>query len=69
VPGTIYDWKRDAAKRKLAEALQTKNRIALQSAFARGLAITGYERRAQGDGCFLLTPWGGVDQQAIGIRQ
>jgi predicted GNAT superfamily acetyltransferase len=55
VPRAIYDWKRDASQRKLAEALQTRNRLALESAFARGLAITGYERSAEGDGCFLLS--------------
>jgi predicted GNAT superfamily acetyltransferase len=41
-------------QRKLAESLQTRNRLALESAFARGLAITGYERSAKGDGFFLL---------------
>jgi predicted GNAT superfamily acetyltransferase len=56
VPHAVYDWKRDAGQRKLAEALQTRNRIALESAFARGLAITGYERTPEGDGHFLLTP-------------
>jgi len=69
VPAAIYDWKREAAERKLAEALQTRNRIALESAFARGLAITGYHRSPQGDGCFLLTPWGAVDQVEISVRQ
>src|SRR5450755_3731266 len=38
VPHAVYDWKRDASQRKLAEALQTRNRTALESAFARGLA-------------------------------
>jgi predicted GNAT superfamily acetyltransferase len=50
----VYDWKRDPDQRKLAESLQTSNRLALESAFARGLAITGYERSPEGDGCFLL---------------
>jgi predicted GNAT superfamily acetyltransferase len=54
VPGAIYDWKREPEQRKLAEALQTSNRLALESAFARGLAVTGYERSPQGDGRFLL---------------
>jgi predicted GNAT superfamily acetyltransferase len=54
VPHGVYDWKRDAGKRKLAEALQTQNRNALQSAFGRGLAVVGYERNAEGDGAFLL---------------
>jgi predicted GNAT superfamily acetyltransferase len=54
VPAAVYDWKRSAEQRKLAESLQTRNRLALESAFARGLAITGYERSPSGDGCFLL---------------
>ena len=61
VPGAIYEWKRDADQRKLAEALQTSNRLALESAFARGLAITGYERTQEGDGCFLLGPVSGLE--------
>jgi len=54
VPRAVHDWKRTAEQRKLAESLQTRNRLALESAFARGLAITGYERSQAGDGCFLL---------------
>jgi predicted GNAT superfamily acetyltransferase len=56
VPRAVYDWKRNADQRKLAESLQTRNRLALESAFARGLAVTGYERSPEGDGCFLLEP-------------
>ena len=56
IPSAIYDWKRNPEQRKLAESLQTSNRIALESAFGRGLAVTGYERNAEGDGCFLLGP-------------
>jgi predicted GNAT superfamily acetyltransferase len=55
VPAAIYDWKRSEEQRKLAESLQTQNRLALESAFAQGLAITGYERSPVGDGCFLLS--------------
>jgi predicted GNAT superfamily acetyltransferase len=61
VPAAIYDWKRDPEQRKLAEALQTSNRLALESAFARGLAVTGYERSPEGDGCFLLGPVSGLE--------
>ena len=61
VPGAIYEWKRDADQRKLAEALQTSNRLALESAFSRGLAVTGYERSPEGDGCFLLGPVRGLE--------
>jgi predicted GNAT superfamily acetyltransferase len=62
VPRAVYDWKKDPDERKLAEALQTKNRIALESAFARGLAITGYTRNPEGDGCFLLGPLNGLEE-------
>ncbi len=61
VPAGIYDWKRDPDQRKLAEAVQTGNRLALESAFARGLAITGYERSPEGDGCFLLSSVSGLE--------
>ena len=54
VPRAVYDWKRSPEQRKLAEQLQTRNRLALETAFARGLAVTGYERSPEGDGCFLL---------------
>ena len=54
VPCIIHDWKRDPERRSLAESLQTRNRLVLESAFARGLAIIGYERCANGDGYFLL---------------
>ncbi len=57
VPHTIYQWKQDAQQRSLAQALQTSNRDALESAFRRGLAVIGYERDAQGNGTFLLGPW------------
>jgi len=36
---------------------QMRIREALESAFARGLAVVGYERNAEGDGRFLLGPW------------
>ena len=57
VPHAIYQWKQDPQKRNLAGALQTRNRDALESAFHRGLAVVGYERDAEGNGCFLLGPW------------
>jgi predicted GNAT superfamily acetyltransferase len=61
VPKAVTDWKQNAGERKLAESLQTRNRIALESAFARGLAITGYVRSLDGDGCFLLGPVTGLE--------
>jgi predicted GNAT superfamily acetyltransferase len=60
VPCIIYDWKQESERRTLAVSLQTRNRLVLESAFARGLAITGYERRSDGDGFFLL---GRVDKE------
>jgi predicted GNAT superfamily acetyltransferase len=54
VPAAVNDWKRTPGQRKLAENIQTSNRLALEAAFARGLAITGYERSPEGDGRFLL---------------
>jgi predicted GNAT superfamily acetyltransferase len=63
VPREVTDWKRNTEQRKLAESLQTRNRHALEAAFARGLAITGYERNPEGDGCFLLSPVNGLDSQ------
>jgi predicted GNAT superfamily acetyltransferase len=62
VPAAVTDWKRNPDQRKLAESLQTRNRLALESAFARGLGITGYERSPQGDGCFLLGPVSGLEE-------
>jgi predicted GNAT superfamily acetyltransferase len=62
VPAAIRDWKRNPDQRKLAEQLQTRNRLALESAFSRGLGITGYERSPQGDGCFLLGPVSGLEE-------
>lgn len=59
VPCIVQDWKRDPERRSLAESLQTRNRLVLESAFARGLAVVGYERRPNGDGLFLL---GRVDE-------
>jgi predicted GNAT superfamily acetyltransferase len=56
VPAAVYEWKRNPEQRSLALSLQTSTRLALQDAFARGLAVTGYERSPQGDGCYLLTP-------------
>lgn len=61
VPCGIYDWKRNPDQRKLAESLQTSNRLALQSAFSQGLAIIGYDRTPEGDGCFLLGPVSGLE--------
>jgi len=57
VPAAISAWKSDDATRPKALALQAANAEALESAFARGLAVIGYERTAEGDGRFLLGTW------------
>jgi hypothetical protein len=69
VPHAIHDWKRNPDQRKLAEHLQSHNRLALELAFARGLAITGYERSPEGDGCFLLEPVSGLDEPGTRNKQ
>jgi predicted GNAT superfamily acetyltransferase len=69
VPYAVHDWKRNPDQRNLAEHLQTRNRLALESAFARGLAITGYERSPEGDGCFLVGPVSGLDEPGTPNRE
>lgn len=54
VPHEIPRWKEDPARRADALAVQTRNREALEAAFAQGLAVVGYERTPEGDGAFLL---------------
>ncbi len=61
VPAAVRDWKRNPGQRKLAEQLQTRNRLALEAAFGRGLAITGYDRSPEGDGCFLIGSVNGLE--------
>jgi predicted GNAT superfamily acetyltransferase len=61
VPAAVREWKQNPDERKLAESLQTRNWLVLESAFARGLAITGYARGPEGDGCFLVGPLSGID--------
>jgi predicted GNAT superfamily acetyltransferase len=57
VPYAIYQWKQDIQQRSRAQDLQTSIRETLQSAFHRGLAVVGYERDSDGNGCYLLGPW------------
>jgi predicted GNAT superfamily acetyltransferase len=54
VPMEIATWKATDADRVKARAVQQANAAALQDAFARGLAVVGYERSERGDGRFLL---------------
>lgn len=65
VPHTIYQWKQDAQQRSLAQAVQSRNREALEAAFHRGLAVVGYERDSEGNGSFLLGSWTGPDEISI----
>lgn len=62
VPGEVYEWKRDPNRRKLAQELQRENRHKLESAFARGLAVIGFERAPNGDGSYLLGYPSGLDE-------
>ena len=55
VPQAIQEWKQHPETRERAIEYQRGNREALQSAFARGLAVTGYRREENGDGSFLLS--------------
>jgi predicted GNAT superfamily acetyltransferase len=57
VPAEISAWKASAETRAKAREVQAANEVALESAFARGLAVIGYERNAHGDGRFLLGKW------------
>jgi predicted GNAT superfamily acetyltransferase len=65
VPAAIAEWKQTPHLRDQAKDLQTANRIALQSAFERGLAATGYVRDTEGNGIFLL---GEVAEASISIE-
>ena len=57
VPEAMSEWKKSEADRGRAREVQTKNREALESAFARGLAVVGYDRDADGNGVFKLGQW------------
>jgi predicted GNAT superfamily acetyltransferase len=58
VPAEIYAWKAAEVDRAKAREVQARNAEALEGAFARGLAVVGYERTERGDGVFLLGEWG-----------
>lgn len=57
VPAQIYDWKAKAETRNRARQVQERNRDQFLSAFARGLAVLGYERDPGENGKFLLGKW------------
>ncbi|WP_058185233.1 acetyltransferase [Terracidiphilus gabretensis] len=55
VPASIYQWKASDKDRERAAAVQLENRGRFQQAFARGLAVTGFDRDAEGNGIYELT--------------
>ena len=57
VPVEVSAWKAVETDREKARAVQEGNAVALEAAFARGLAVVGYERTERGDGRFLLGGW------------
>jgi predicted GNAT superfamily acetyltransferase len=61
VPASIYRWKASEADRERALAVQSENRRKFQQAFARGLAVLGFERDAEGNGVFELGPRAQLD--------
>jgi predicted GNAT superfamily acetyltransferase len=54
VPAAIYHWKASDKNRERALAVQLENRQKFQQAFARGLAVLGFTRDADGNGIFEL---------------
>ena len=57
VPAQIYEWKAAGETRPKAQQVQERNRELFLERFARGLAVLGYERDAEGNGKFLLGRW------------
>ena len=57
VSAQIYEWKASPETRAQALNLQERNRAQFIKAFAKGLAVLGYEREPHGDGKFLLGQW------------
>jgi predicted GNAT superfamily acetyltransferase len=66
VPASIYQWKASDKNRERALAVQLENRRKFQNAFARGLAVVGFTRDAEGNGIFELGP---LAQPDLGIEQ
>jgi predicted GNAT superfamily acetyltransferase len=57
VPAEIGEWKSTEEQRSRARAVQERNATALEAAFARGLAVVGFERSAKDDGRYVLGKW------------
>ncbi len=56
VPAAVGQWKENPAERDRALAVQQQNRERFIDAFARGLAVIGFIRDAEGNGIFELGP-------------
>jgi len=65
VPASIYQWKASDKNRERALAVHSENRRKFQQAFARGLAILGFTRDADGNGIFEL---GSLSQPGLGFE-
>jgi predicted GNAT superfamily acetyltransferase len=65
VPAAIYQWKASDKNRERALAVQLENRQKFQQAFARGQAILGFTRDADGNGVFELGP---LSQPGLGFE-
>ncbi|MBZ5524712.1 MAG: GNAT family N-acetyltransferase [Acidobacteriia bacterium] len=57
VPAEIYAWRASAEDLPKAAHVLQRNRQEFIEAFSQGLAVTGYERDAAGNGTFLLGTW------------
>jgi len=66
VPASIYQWKAAGTNRERALTVQLENRQKFQQAFARGSAILGFARDAEGNGVFGLGP---LSQPGLGFEQ
>jgi hypothetical protein len=64
VPASIYQWKASERDRERALAVQLENRQKFQYAFARGQAVLGFTRDAEGNGIFELGP---LSQPGLGL--
>ena len=65
VPASIYEWKASEKNRERALAVQLENRQKFQHAFARGRAVLGFTRDAEGNGIFELGP---LTQPGLGLN-
>jgi predicted GNAT superfamily acetyltransferase len=59
LPHQVMAWKESAEGAGQAMALQEANQAQFAEAFAHGLAVTGFSRDEEGNGCFELSRWSG----------